>query len=177
MNKNIIMGAAAGLLLGVGGGTAFVVMTKPDSPPAGVHMAADSLAADSSAHALAGDSAHATTDSSAAHVVASSPADAGHAPATASAHGESGEPAPATPPQTRSAASPARDSTSVRLGRIFGAMKPEDAAAVLSRLDDAEVKAVLFQLSDRKAAEILARFPGDRAANLTKTLLTDARAH
>ena len=177
--KQMIIAAAVGLLLGLGGGTAFAIATRADPPAAPAHAAADSLAVDSAAHALAADSSgHAT------------PGDSAGAPA-ADAHGaaetshaqtplpQTAAPAPVGPPQPRTAVTPIprADSVSVRLARIFGAMKPEEAAAVLAKLEDGDVKAVLFQLSDRKAAEILARFPGERAATLTKTMLTDARAH
>ena len=176
----MIIAAATGLLLGMGGGTAFAIATKADPPATSTHAAADSLTADSAAHAAMSDSSgHAPADS------AASPSGAGtHAAAdgvhaqTPAAH--SAAPATVDPPQARTAPvvpAPRTDTVSVRLARIFGAMKPEEAATVLARLDDPDVKAVLFQLSDRKAAEILARFPGERAATLTKTMLTDARAH
>ncbi len=58
-----------------------------------------------------------------------------------------------------------------RLGKIFMAMKPRDAAAVLTYLNDAEVEAILFQLREKNAAEILGSFPPDRAAVLSRSVL------
>jgi len=62
-------------------------------------------------------------------------------------------------------------SGTVRLAGIFGAMRAEDAARVLQNLDDEEVQAILFHLSDRKAAEILGNFEPTRAAALSRVVL------
>lgn len=58
-----------------------------------------------------------------------------------------------------------------RLGKIFMAMKPRDAAAVLEHLNDREVEAILFQLREKNAAQILGNFPPDRAAVLSRSVL------
>jgi hypothetical protein len=58
-----------------------------------------------------------------------------------------------------------------RMAKIFGAMKPPDAAKVLQNLDDLEVRAILSFLSDRKAAEILGNFEPERAAALSRLVL------
>jgi hypothetical protein len=58
-----------------------------------------------------------------------------------------------------------------RLGKIFMAMKPRDAAAVLEHLNDQEVEAILFQLREKNAAQILGNFPPDRAAVLSRSVL------
>jgi flagellar motility protein MotE (MotC chaperone) len=50
-------------------------------------------------------------------------------------------------------------------------MDAEDAAKVLEQLNDDEVRAILFHMSDRKAAEILGNFSPERAANLSRTVL------
>jgi len=177
VNTKLILGAVGGLVVGLAGGTGYAIVTKPDAPPAVMHAAADSLAVDSlAAHAAVIDPAAYGAEDGAEHTAPATSTPA-HTPAADSAKTPVKQVAATTPPpapQPQPRATATADSASARLGRIFGAMKPEDAAAVLARLDDAEVRAVLFQLSDRKAAEILARFPGDRAANLTKTLLSDA---
>ncbi|MDH5590676.1 MAG: hypothetical protein OEZ65_01515 [Gemmatimonadota bacterium] len=59
-----------------------------------------------------------------------------------------------------------------RLAKIFAAMKPADASDVLAEMSDAEVSAVLLQLSERQAAQILGTFDSDRAAALSRVLLT-----
>ncbi len=66
---------------------------------------------------------------------------------------------------------PGANEASQRLAKIFGAMKAQDAAAVLEKLEDAEIRAILFHLTDRKAAEILGNFQPDRAAKLSRNLL------
>ena len=58
-----------------------------------------------------------------------------------------------------------------RLGKIFMAMKARDAAAVLTHLNDMEVEAILFELREKQAAEILGNFPPDRAAVLSRSVL------
>lgn len=58
-----------------------------------------------------------------------------------------------------------------RLGKIFAAMKPVEAAGVLSQMPDAEAAAVLVQMSDRQAAPILASIPVERAALLGRLVL------
>jgi flagellar motility protein MotE (MotC chaperone) len=50
-------------------------------------------------------------------------------------------------------------------------MKAADAAKVLQNLDDEEVSAILFHLSDRKAGEILGNFEPGRAATLSRAVL------
>jgi len=58
-----------------------------------------------------------------------------------------------------------------RLAKIFGAMEPRDAAAVLQNLEDGEVKAILMEMSDRKVADILGEFEPKRAATLSRIVL------
>ncbi len=58
-----------------------------------------------------------------------------------------------------------------KLAKIFGAMKPADAADVLKEMEDAEVQAILEYMSDRKAAQILGAFPPERAARLSQVVL------
>jgi len=58
-----------------------------------------------------------------------------------------------------------------RLAKIFGSMKAPEAAKVLQNLDDEELKAILFHLTDRKAGEILGNFEPERAAKLSRAVL------
>ncbi len=58
-----------------------------------------------------------------------------------------------------------------RMARIFTAMKPKDAAAVLERMTDAEVQGVMLQMGDRAAAGILSVFDPERAAALSQIVL------
>jgi len=58
-----------------------------------------------------------------------------------------------------------------RMARIFGAMKPQEAAAVLQRMSDEEVRGVMLQMGDRPAAAILSVFDPERAAALSRVVL------
>lgn len=70
----------------------------------------------------------------------------------------------------------ALDTISQRLANIFGAMEPSDAARVLERLDDAEVRLILFHLSDRKVAAILGQLEPTRAARLSQGAMAEGGA-
>ena len=59
-----------------------------------------------------------------------------------------------------------------RLGKVFGAMKPAEAAKVLSLLDDGDVVEILMSLKERPAALILANLEADRAARLTRIVMS-----
>lgn len=63
-----------------------------------------------------------------------------------------------------------------RMARIFAAMKPQEAAAVLGHMPDEEVRLVLLQIAERQAAQILGAFDPDRAAELTRIVLGSRRA-
>jgi hypothetical protein len=58
-----------------------------------------------------------------------------------------------------------------RLAKIFGAMEPKDAAAVLENLSDIEVESILLTMSDRKVAGILGEFAPERAASLSRVVM------
>lgn len=63
------------------------------------------------------------------------------------------------------------DDGSERLARIFGAMRPADAARVLEKLNDSEIKSIVRHLPDRKAAAILGHFDSARAAALSRSVI------
>ena len=58
-----------------------------------------------------------------------------------------------------------------KLARIFAAMRPADAAAVLQGMLDPEVQAILLGMADRQAAAILGDFETGRAASLSQLVL------
>jgi len=62
-----------------------------------------------------------------------------------------------------------------KLSKIFGAMNPQDAANVLQRLGDEEIELILQQMTDRVAAPILEVFDPDRAAVLSRMVITPGR--
>lgn len=74
-------------------------------------------------------------------------------------------------PVPRPNAREASEDGSARLGKIFAAMDPRDAARVLEILDDHEVRAILSHMSDRNAAAILGHFEPARAATLSRVVL------
>ena len=58
-----------------------------------------------------------------------------------------------------------------KLARLYSAMRPQDAASALSKLDDELVIQILSKMEERKAARILAAMGPDRAADLTVRML------
>ncbi|MFS8637592.1 MAG: hypothetical protein FWJ74_05860 [Gemmatimonadota bacterium] len=74
-------------------------------------------------------------------------------------------------PVLRPNAHDASEDGSARLGKIFAAMDPRDAARVLEILEDHEVRAILSHMSDRNAAAILGHFEPARAATLSRVVL------
>ena len=58
-----------------------------------------------------------------------------------------------------------------RLARIFAAMGPEEAAAVLSQLDDGQLEGILLAMQGRSAAPILEEMDPVRAAALSSRIL------
>lgn len=58
-----------------------------------------------------------------------------------------------------------------RLARIFAAMRPEEAAAVLGQLADDQARGVLLAMQPRNAAPILAELDPARAATLSRLVL------
>jgi Flp pilus assembly protein TadG len=179
----LIIAGVAGFVIAAGAGT--MVSAKRHAADASARMAAhaDSLAVHDS---TAAHDARATHDSTSAHDSTGSVEHVGdssaHTPmATDSATGvppsvgahdaaPTAEPGPVhvsvTPDSTSSEGAE-------RMARIFGAMKPEEAARLLEPMDDEHIRVVLLALSDRKAAAIMAQFKGDRAARLTRAMITN----
>lgn len=81
-------------------------------------------------------------------------------------HGQEKEAVAATEPVARQ-----ESVAPERLAKIFSAMRPEDAAAILTELDDDAVQSILFHLGARQAASILGNFEPERAARLSRTVL------
>ena len=58
-----------------------------------------------------------------------------------------------------------------KLAKIFEAMKPADAAAVLQGMENSEVRGILLSMDERQAGAILGGFEADRAAALSQLVL------
>jgi hypothetical protein len=174
MNKQIVIVAVAGLLAGLGGGTGFKVMTAPPAEAAeSEHAAADSTAVhaeeDDQATAdgeIASDAGHGTADD---HATDGGGDQVG--PADTHAEDTNADPVGGA---TDEPATVDDDDATATLGRLLGAMRPEEAAKILEPLTDEQVKRVLFSLPERKAAAILAKFKGDRAAALARAIIEHA---
>lgn len=58
-----------------------------------------------------------------------------------------------------------------RLARLYGEMKPANAAAVMKALDDETVLSIFSKMEDDQVAKILSVFETERAARLTEDML------
>jgi flagellar motility protein MotE (MotC chaperone) len=109
------------------------------------------------------------------------PADSAHGPdsvaaAAAPTHGtpEVAEPGPAAvrPAATKPPTDPAAKAAAYKqVARVLSAMKPPEAAQVLSLLSDDEVEGILRAVGPRQAADFLTNIPKERAATLSRRLL------
>lgn len=178
---------AAGLLLGAAAGgvraSSEIVEAAQDSI---AQAEADSIAqleADSIGHAQVDPATGAGEDSTAAaHAVADGSNDHGPAqdeyPVQAVAATDvelpptGGAPAVDATDAAPDEGEDERDAGARRLAKIFAVMDAGEAAAVLRQLSDEEIEAVLRRMSERNAAPILEAFPPERAAALSRVLLT-----
>jgi hypothetical protein len=184
MSKQMIIVAVAGLLVGLGGGTGFAVMTAPpaDDAAAAEHAAADSAAVHDDAaateHGTDTDPALADSIDNATEPPFDAATDdvshdtAGNDPTGAGTAGGA-NPDPMAGATSDGTASDSTDSTA-QLGRLLGGMKPDEAARILEPLTNEQVKKLLFALPERKASAILAKFKGDRAAALARAIIENA---
>ena len=202
--KRLIIFAVVGLVIGVGGGTGASVMLGRAAAKRAAAAAADSAAKkdslpsvastpDSAPRPVTPETAH--TDSaagdSADHAVAQAPigrpdsapqrpvAPANEAltvangTAAAEKSGDGAGIITATVP--KNAASQVDTVRVGRLARLFSAMPARDAAKVLLQLDDSDAQLVLSAMDNRHAAEVLANFPPDRAATMSRLTLRPRR--
>lgn len=58
-----------------------------------------------------------------------------------------------------------------KLSRLYGTMKPDEAAAILNQMDDETVLVILSKMEDEQVAKILALFDAKRAAILSQSML------
>ena len=81
------------------------------------------------------------------------------------------EPPPTVDPGPDAESAASLEEGQKKVSKIFGQMKPEDAAEVLEYLSDEEIVSILQHLSERNSAPILEAFDPARAAALSRILL------
>ena len=177
MNLRMIMIAGVCFVLSAGAGTFWSIRSAPAAQPHVEGEAADSLHLKEAGTVAHGDSAQVAVE----HVEApqrDSIAPVKHDSAQVAQDTSHSAVASAVAADSAAAAKPdsvvvlpANATSTERLARIFGAMRPEEAARLLESLPDVEVRSVLLALSDRKAAAILANFKGERANALARALV------
>lgn len=169
--KPILFGMLS-FVLSLGGTTLVLVKLAPHPDPAPTAQATDSTSAgkpgtkDSTAQAPADSSAPgrdstAGKDSSGT-LVATKTGDNGPGPTGA-------KPVVASHP----AVDPLAKSAAIKqVARVLSAMKAAEAAKVLAFLSDAEVEGILRAVGPRQAADFMTNLPKERAANLSRRLMT-----
>jgi len=58
-----------------------------------------------------------------------------------------------------------------KVSRLYGAMKPDEAVAILDKMDDETVLLILNKMEDEQVAKIMALFDARRAAFLSQSML------
>lgn len=75
------------------------------------------------------------------------------------------------PPAPDGVAPPALSpDNAAKLGAIYATMSPDDLARIFGKLPDPDVIQSLTQLDEKKAGQVLAALPADRAARLTRRM-------
>lgn len=169
MSKALVFAALAFLVSAAATTGVMVKMHPPavDSTAARPAPAAhpDSTASPDSAVAVAADSERA--DSAAGPAAPPGQGSAG------AAAGPAGSPA-ATPARQPAAPGPdpvAKAAAYKQVARVLAAMKPPQAAKVLSQLSDEEVEGILRAVGPRQAADFLTNLSTERAGVLSRRLL------
>ena len=193
-----------GLVLGLGGGTGYVMFLGGSESPAEADVLADTAGSEDPA----ADSTEAPEDGTMAGARVEAPADDPEEPpslgsaagglvsegpladlvAAQAAQQETAadsaevaadpEPEPRLPVEAAlalGAADDEDDEPAQRLAKIFGTMQARDAARVLSLLRHDEIERILRQLDDRSAAKILSSLDAELAAALSSNLIGASR--
>jgi flagellar motility protein MotE (MotC chaperone) len=74
------------------------------------------------------------------------------------------------PALTASSSTPAASSSSAKLSAIYATMSADDISHIFSKLPDPDVIGALTQLDEKKAGQVLAILPVDRAARLSRLM-------
>ncbi|MBX3147641.1 MAG: hypothetical protein KF785_12825 [Gemmatimonadales bacterium] len=147
MKQNLILALFA-FLMAIAGATWFSVFVAPERPPAVAEAPTDSVPT----------SRAAVGDTSIAASVAALMTRADSAP---------------TATVVSSATEPVVDSRGAReVAKILITMKPKAAAEIIEKLTDDEVETIVRQLNAKQVATLLGSLPHERAAMLSRRLLT-----
>lgn len=76
---------------------------------------------------------------------------------------------PASPDGGGTSPAPSSDDEA-KLGAIYATMSPDDLSRIFGKLPDPDVIRSLTQLDEKKAGQVLAALPADRAARLTRQM-------
>ena len=123
------------------------------------HGKKDSVAVRDSSHLLQIQQTAAEA-SPAEHLAPAQPAETQQQPAA-----EKKEPA-AVPAQTPQAAAAAKEEDLQNIVKLYEAMKPQDAAKIMGKLQDKEIRTIVLHLKKKQAAKILSFFDATRAAQI-----------
>ncbi len=170
-STGIFIIALIGLSLLVSGAMIVTAMMKPEwFVPAGKTVQADSVhtqakkvgAPADSAHALPGEHAAASTADTAhaSEPPPASPIASKHVEAKQSGPDTAAVPAPVLSPTV----SKAEDLQS--LVKLYEAMKPQNAAKILGKMQDRDVRTIILHVKKKQAALILSYFDANRAAQI-----------
>lgn len=179
--KKLIVLSVLGLLLGLSGAVAIVVVREKQARAAAPRPVADSAAVHGdTAHHAAGhaDSASADTMHAAAEHAGAHAPDSLHAAdsigggAYAAAVVEGRDSVVA---EVAAAGTPGGPDEQ-RLARIFAAMRPNEAARVLEQMTDPEVRRLLSHLRERQAAAIMSSISPERAAVISSAVIRGERS-
>jgi hypothetical protein len=179
----IVILVVSGFLLGIGSAAGYALLREEPVPlpeqlaaALGPEQAApDSVASPDPLATVAADTLDVTGSEPSAAALPNAPvaaeiplpADSLATPAAVAA------PAAELAPPAPAAASPLETE---RVVRMFGTMKPQEAARVLEQMGDDEVRVLLGALSERKAGAILSSMPPQRAASISRPSLQNRRS-
>ena len=83
---------------------------------------------------------------------------------------ESRKQQPAAPADGGGASPPPASDNAAKLGAIYATMSADDLSRIFGKLPDPDVIASLAQIDEKKAGQVLAALPVDRAARLTQKM-------
>jgi len=63
-----------------------------------------------------------------------------------------------------------------KLARLYGGMKPDEAVAILNKMDNDTVLVILNKMEDEQVSKIMALFDAGRAATLSQNMLRGGRS-